>query len=156
MSTDGVPHKPNRIYRVDKFKVPASARAELLDQVEKTHHFLRVLPGFMQDAVLEQTEGPGQFNFVTIAIWESREAIEAARAAVTARHRDAGFNPQEMFSRLGIEATSGIITSWSDARRARKAERVKVRQPERQSASGSGVPTRRSRHIRMKLCRRSA
>jgi heme-degrading monooxygenase HmoA len=95
------------IYRVDRFKVPAEARAEFLDRVEKTHHILRALPGFIQDAVLEQTGGPGQFNFVTIAIWYSQQAIDGARAAVIAGHQQAGLRPQEMFSRLGIEADIG-------------------------------------------------
>ena len=104
------------IYRVDRFRVPAAARAEFLARVEKTHRILRTLPGFIQDAILEQTDGPGQFNVVTIAIWYSQQAIEGARAAVIAGHQQAGFSPQEMFSRLGIEADVGTyqeVQSWA-------------------------------------------
>jgi hypothetical protein len=39
-----------------------------------------------------------------IATWQDRAAFEAARAAVTARHEQMGFNPREILARLGIEA----------------------------------------------------
>jgi hypothetical protein len=32
------------------------------------------------------------------------ESIEAARKAVTTKYEETGFNPQEMYSRLGIKA----------------------------------------------------
>jgi heme-degrading monooxygenase HmoA len=70
------------IYRIDKFKVPSSARKEFIDRVHKSHEFLRTLPGFVQDCALEQTGGPGEFNFITIVIWNSMRSIEAAREAV--------------------------------------------------------------------------
>lgn len=54
---------PDRLYRIDKFKVPAPARAEFLEKVQLTHELLRTLPGFIQDLVFEQSDGPGQFNF---------------------------------------------------------------------------------------------
>jgi heme-degrading monooxygenase HmoA len=60
-------------------------------------------PGFLQDFVLEQSSGPGEFNFVTIVEWESQEAVENARAAVAKLHREMNFNAQEMFVRLSIE-----------------------------------------------------
>jgi heme-degrading monooxygenase HmoA len=93
-----------QIYRIDKFHVPLTARHEFLNQVQTTHEFLRTLPGLVQDAVLEQTRESSEFNFVTIAVWESAEAIEAAKQAVMAKHEAMGFNAQEMFARLGIKA----------------------------------------------------
>jgi heme-degrading monooxygenase HmoA len=104
MSTHHSMKESGQIYRIDKFVVPSSACTEFLDQVKRTHEFLRTLPGFVQDYILEQTGGPGAFNVVTIAIWDSAEAIEAARKAVMARHEAVGFNPQEMLARLGIKA----------------------------------------------------
>lgn len=95
---------PQRIYRIDKFVVPSSARSEFIEKVRSTHEFLRTLPGFIQDSVFEKTGGPGEFNFVTIAVWESAEAIDAAKKAVMAKHEDIGFSPDEMFARLGIKA----------------------------------------------------
>jgi heme-degrading monooxygenase HmoA len=104
MSTHGSSDESRRIYRIDKFNVPNSARKEFIDKVHRTHEFLRTLSGFVQDSVLEQTSGPGEFNFVTIVIWDSTESIEAARKAVMAKYEEIGFNPQEMFARLGIKA----------------------------------------------------
>jgi heme-degrading monooxygenase HmoA len=93
-----------RIYRIDKFNVPSSARKEFIDKVHSTHELLRTLPGFIQDNVLEQIGGPGEFNFVTIVIWDSTESIEAARKAVMAKREQNGFDPQDMYARLGIKA----------------------------------------------------
>ena len=97
-------NKQERIYRIDKFKGPSSAREEFIDRVHKSHEFLRTLPVFIQDYVLEQIGGPGEFKLITIVIWNSMESIEAARKAVMTKYEETGFNPQEMYSRLGIKA----------------------------------------------------
>jgi hypothetical protein len=104
MSTPASTNETRQIYRIDKFKVPGSARQEFMDRVHSTHEFLRTLPDFVQDSVLEQTGGPGEFNIVTIAIWDSPESIKAAGKAVTTKYEEIGFNPQEMLARLGIKA----------------------------------------------------
>ncbi len=95
---------PRQVHRIDKFVVPDSARIEFIENVRSTHEFLRTLPGFIQDSVLEKTGGPGEFNFVTIAVWHSAGAIEAAKDALMSRHEEIGFSPHEMFVRLGIKA----------------------------------------------------
>jgi heme-degrading monooxygenase HmoA len=93
-----------RVYRVDKFVVPSAAREEFLGKVRPTHALLKSQPGFLQDFVLEQSSGPGEFNFVTIVEWASQEAVENARAAVMKLHREMNFTPQEVFARLDIKA----------------------------------------------------
>ena len=97
-------NKSRRVYRVDKFIVPTGAREEFVDKVRKTHELLRTLPGFIQDFGLEQSAGPGEFNFITIVEWENSGSIENARTAVIAMHRGMNFSPREMFSRLEIKA----------------------------------------------------
>jgi heme-degrading monooxygenase HmoA len=92
------------IYRVDKFVVPEAAREEFLRRVHETHQVLRRQPGFIRDALLEQVSGPGRFNIVTVAEWESQAAIDTARAEVMNAHAKSGFNAQETIARLGIEA----------------------------------------------------
>ncbi|HET8728033.1 MAG TPA: antibiotic biosynthesis monooxygenase [Alphaproteobacteria bacterium] len=92
-----------RFYRVDRFVVPDHAREEYLQKARMTHDLLKTQPGFIQDFVLEHSSGGSEFNFVTIVEWESPEAIEAARFQVAAMHRRIGFNPSEMFARLGIK-----------------------------------------------------
>jgi heme-degrading monooxygenase HmoA len=95
------------VFRVDKFTVPAPARAEFLEKVQATHALLRTQAGFVQDAVLEQTSGPGEFNFITIVEWKNAEAMEPARKAVAALHQGMNFDPREMLTRLGIHADMG-------------------------------------------------
>lgn len=96
--------KSKHVYRVDKFVVPAGAREEFLEKVLKTHVLLRTQSGFVQDVVLEQSGGPGEFNIVTIVEWDSADQVENARAVVMAVHQQMKFNPQEMVARLGIKA----------------------------------------------------
>lgn len=96
-----------RVHRVDKFVVPEHARTEFLDRVRMTHEFLRTLPGFVQDLVLERFAGPGEFNFVTVVEWDGQASLQSARAAVTMMHVGLDFDPQEMFARLGIRADRG-------------------------------------------------
>src|ERR1700731_1106352 len=93
-----------RIYRVDKFIVPSGAREEFIEKARRTHALLKTQPGFLQDFVLEQSSGPGEFNFVTMVEWASQEAVENARAAVATLHREMKFIPQEVFASLDIKA----------------------------------------------------
>lgn len=97
-------NQPKPVYRVDKYVVPPRALAEFIDKTRKTHDLLRALPGFVQDFVLEQSSGPGEFNFVTIVEWKNLESVEKAKSAVSALHRKMRFNPQKTFAQLGIKA----------------------------------------------------
>ena len=110
MSDAGVSNPSGHIFRVDKFVVPLAARTEFLSKVRATHERLRTVPGFVQDDILEQTSGPGEFNFVTFVAWISDDCIAAAPAAVMDLHRQMGFNPQAMYAQLGIKADVGTYT----------------------------------------------
>lgn len=92
------------VYRIDKFVVPEGGKQEFVQRVRETHEFLRTLPGFVRDLVVEKTDGAGVFNYVTLVEWESKEAISAAKNMVHAHHAARNFSPQELWSRLGIEA----------------------------------------------------
>jgi heme-degrading monooxygenase HmoA len=96
-----------KAYRVDKFVVPARAREEFLEKVHATHELLRSQAGFLQDFILEQASGPGEFNFVTIVEWENDAAMEPVRQAVAALHQRMSFDSHELFARLGIRADLG-------------------------------------------------
>ena len=95
---------PGHVYRVDKFIVPELARTEFLAKVKTTHDLLKTLPGFIQDMVLEQSDGPGKFNFVTMVEWADEAMMTQARTAVTALHQQMNFKPKELFARMGITA----------------------------------------------------
>lgn len=94
----------NRIYRVDKFKVPPAALPEFLEGVRWIHQSLRALPGFVEEVILEQMGNASGFNIATIVVWENTEAAAAARAAMSAKYQETGFKPAELIERLGIEA----------------------------------------------------
>jgi len=107
------PTTSQRIYRLDKFVVPNQAREEFLAKVKSIIELLKAQPGFIQDFLLEQPTTTGEFNFVTLVEWQNTKAVENARAAVMAMHKSTGFNPQEMFVRLGIKADLGNYKSIS-------------------------------------------
>ena len=92
------------VFRVDKFVVPAAAREEILAKVRTTHELLRLQHGFVQDFLLEQFSGPGEFNLVTIVEWESQAAVDNVVPIVKAAHERIAFNPQETIARLGVRA----------------------------------------------------
>ncbi|WP_192256771.1 antibiotic biosynthesis monooxygenase [Mesorhizobium caraganae] len=92
------------VFRVDKFVVPAEAREEILSKVRMTHELLRQQQGFVQDFLLEQFSGPGEFNLVTIVEWESQAAVDRVVPIVKAAHERIAFNPQETIARLGVRA----------------------------------------------------
>ncbi|TPN43314.1 antibiotic biosynthesis monooxygenase [Mesorhizobium sp. B1-1-9] len=92
------------VFRVDKFVVPAAARDEILTKVRTTHELLRQQQGFVQDFLLEQFSGPGEFNLVTIVEWESQAAVDKVVPIVKAAQERVAFNPQETIARLGVRA----------------------------------------------------
>ena len=105
----------SHVYRVDKFVVPAAARREFLDRVRQTHEVLRRQTGFIRDLILEQSAGPGEFNFVTLVEWESEAVLADVRAAVAAFHKEIAFDPQERLTRLGIKADIGIYVRITES-----------------------------------------
>ncbi len=105
-----ISNKSQRVYRVDKFIVPTPAREEFFEKALHTQKFLRSLPGFLQDFVLEQSSGDGEFKVVTIVEWDSMESVEKAKPTVMAMHKEIKFNAQEMFTRLGIKVEQGYYS----------------------------------------------
>jgi len=104
MVKNNISNQNKHVYRVDKFIVPAESRFEFISRVEMTHNMLKTLPGFVQELILDQASGPGEFNFVTIVEWESAASIDYAKSEIVAMQQQAGFNSQELFHRLGIKA----------------------------------------------------
>jgi hypothetical protein len=103
------------VFRVDRFNVPRSARSEFVGRVRDTHKLLAQLPGFVRDVLLEQSAGPDEINLVTMAEWESQEAVEKAKAMVGELHRQMGFEPRAMMARLGIRAELGSYRPLAEA-----------------------------------------
>lgn len=95
-----------RVFRVDKFVVPAGARQAFLHQVEQTHAVLRAQDGFIGEHLLERRTSES-VAIVTIVIWSSGAAIRDAATAVKAPHEARQFAPAALFKRLGITPDIG-------------------------------------------------
>lgn len=96
---------------IDKFLVPPSAIAAFKKRTDINRHFIKTLPGFIEDAAYEYTDDNGNLICVTVAQWESKEALAKAKEKVQALYKEQGFNPAEMFNRLGIVADRGTYTA---------------------------------------------
>lgn len=109
------PVKPlkDRVQFIDKFLVPANAIAEFNERTTFNRRYIKTLPGFITDAEYTYTDEQGNLICITVANWESKAALAKAKEAVQAVYKEQGFNPAEMFKRLGITADRGIYTEVS-------------------------------------------
>jgi hypothetical protein len=98
---------PDLQFRIDGFSVPAESRGELEAAMRRNLAFLETLPGFLGHAVFERTSGESAFDLVTIAVWESPDAIEAAGEKVRAYYRSIGFDMRAALERWGVKASLG-------------------------------------------------
>jgi hypothetical protein len=96
-----------RLYRIDRFTVPGAGREELLRRIEETHAVLRAQAGYVRDYILERENGGGGAGVLTFVEWDESARPESARDAVRAMHRQAGFDAQEMYARLGVAPDIG-------------------------------------------------
>src|SRR5882724_6776530 len=95
------------VFRIDRFVVPAAAEAEFLAAVTATNTVFEAMDECLQLWVLKQEGSSGSCNYITVAQWVSPAAIPKARAAVAAKHESMNLDPQELFTRLHIEAELG-------------------------------------------------
>ena len=100
----------DRVSFIDKFLVPAAARQEFYERMNINRSFIKNLPGFIEDAAYEYTDAHGNLICVTVALWESSEALAKAKEAVQAEYRKQGFDAAEMLRRLNIVVDRGIYT----------------------------------------------
>jgi heme-degrading monooxygenase HmoA len=98
---------PNQQFRIDAFSVPAGARSEFEAAMHQNVAFLEKLPGFKGHMVFEKTSGPTTFDLVTIAVWESPEAMASAGEKVRAYYQSIGFDMRAMIARWGVTASLG-------------------------------------------------
>lgn len=106
-----MPCLPSPLYRVDKFIVPPQSLDRSLERVKKTHDALDQADGCERNLILEQFDGPGQFNVVTFVQWRDEAAYKAARQAALARQTAEGFDPQAFIKELGVMADIAVYRS---------------------------------------------
>jgi steroid delta-isomerase-like uncharacterized protein len=93
---------------IDKFVIPAGAKAEFIERTNYNREFIRHLPGFICDNAYESTAANGDILFTTTAVWENAAALEKAKEAVMAEYQRIGFNPAELLKRLNITMDRAI------------------------------------------------
>src|SRR5262245_24791392 len=98
---------PGLRFRIDSFSVPAAARQDFNAAMQRNFAFIQTLPGFLGHVVFEKAGGPSHFNLITMAVWESPEAIERAIQAVREYYKKIGFDPAEATARWGVTAEIG-------------------------------------------------
>jgi heme-degrading monooxygenase HmoA len=99
------------LFRIDSFSVPTQSREAFLAQVLDTKQFLDGQQGCLQNHLLEHHSGADRFNVVTVVEWESEAAFAQAKAAMMAKRRATGFNPEQFLTTLGIEANMANYAS---------------------------------------------
>lgn len=88
---------------IDKFFVPANAAEEFVQRMDYNRTFLRKLQGFVSDQAYQQTDENENKIFITVAIWESLDAINKAKEAIQAEYKRIGFNMPDFIQKHDIK-----------------------------------------------------
>jgi predicted ester cyclase/heme-degrading monooxygenase HmoA len=99
---------------IDKFLVPAAAKEVFYERVKTNRTFIKNLPGFIEDRAYEHTDTNGNLVLITIALWESQEALNDAKEKVQAEYKREGFDPAIFMKRMGIVMDRGIYKEVSE------------------------------------------
>ncbi|GAO01754.1 antibiotic biosynthesis monooxygenase [Anaeromyxobacter sp. PSR-1] len=94
-------------FRIDAFEVPEDARAEFEAAMHGNLEVLAGLPGFRGHLVFRKTGGPSRFDVLTLAVWESRAALDGAVAAVRAHYERIGFDRTAALARWRVRSELG-------------------------------------------------
>jgi heme-degrading monooxygenase HmoA len=98
------------LFRVDKFAVPPASLGAFLERVQSVDRLLARQPGCRQNILLTQTEGPGEFNVVTIVEWASAEAMARAKATMQVHYASEGFAPAVFMKSLGVRGDLSVYS----------------------------------------------
>jgi len=99
---------------IDKFFVPSHATKEFYERMHINRNFIKTLPGFLEDAAYEYTDNDGNLICITIALWESIEALNKAKEAVLEENRKQGVDIAAMLKRLKIVTDRGVYKETVD------------------------------------------
>lgn len=95
---------------IDKFTLPVSAREMFYKRLRINRDFIRNIPGFIEDAAYESPDGNGSIHFITVARWESKEALAKAKALVQEEYQKEGFDPAGFMKSLNIVMDRAMYT----------------------------------------------
>ena len=94
-------------FRIGSFTVPDAARGAFVAAMVRNMAFIRSLDGFRGHVVFEKTDGDSAYSIVTIAAWEDRGALEAAKSKVRAYYERIGFDMAGAMKRWGVVLVRG-------------------------------------------------
>nr|WP_294789817.1 antibiotic biosynthesis monooxygenase [uncultured Mucilaginibacter sp.] len=100
---------------IDKITVPKAAVAEFIDRMNINRALIKTLPGFIEDTVYQSNGDDDILTFITVALWETEEAILNAKNAVQAEYKREGFDMPAMLKRTGINIDRGIYHQLHEA-----------------------------------------
>lgn len=99
---------------INKFVVPDEALDAFLGEFAAHRAFLAAQPGFLRGALYRKSGGPGRYNIVNVAFWETAAALQKARDAMGAHYAQSGADPGGVYRRLGVEADIATYTALED------------------------------------------
>lgn len=108
LSNPAATASPDTPHFIDKFFIPAAAINEFMERMKINRNFIKTLPGFVQDVAYQYSDENGNLICITVAEWESMDAMNKAKEAVQAEYAKEGFNPAEMMKRLNISMDRAI------------------------------------------------
>lgn len=99
---------------IDKFFVPAESVEEFVHRMNYNRKFLRKFGGFVTDHAYKQIDEQGNTTFITVAIWESLDAIHKAKDSVQEEYKRIRFNMPEFLNTHDIKIERGIYQEIND------------------------------------------
>ncbi len=92
---------------IDRFVIPNASREEFFMRGRITRELIRGLPGLVSMSAYSREEGEA-LHFLTVALWESEEAVTKAGEAIVASFHREGFDNVAFFNRLGVTLERAI------------------------------------------------
>ncbi len=102
--------KKEQVVFIDRFFVPADSKEEFFKRMAINRNFIKELPGFLGDEVYQRLDENGNLVCITVAKWQNETFLEDAKKAVQQLYKKEGFNPAEMFQRMGITVDRAVYT----------------------------------------------
>lgn len=97
--------------RIDRFVVPAAARAEFIALIEGMHVVIGAQRGCVQNRIFSTNESDGFFKVVTLVEWDGSESLIRAKRALMAHHRAIGFDGPSFLARIGASVERDEFSS---------------------------------------------
>ncbi len=96
------------VVSIDLFIVPMESEKVFREESDMVRRIIKSVPGLVEGFFYERTSGDGEYNFITMAVWESEETFSNAGKAVWTEFQKIGFNPQQAHDRLRVNRIQSV------------------------------------------------